>query len=152
LGLRVSGIFQAFLPYGKQACACIYTSYRASCRQQNTLSGNTEVFVEILSQLSPAGAKSSNHQYPAGMTTEGRKFNHSGGGGIIPSDTGLWNWHRKQLLPPQVSKSHCSNCYLQILSTTVASVTASTRYRIKTKVKCIRLEIFVAVTTKNVVF
>jgi hypothetical protein len=67
-----------------------------------------ELFVEILTQLSPAGANSSNHRYPAGMTTEVRKFNPSGGEKIIPSHTQLRNLNRKELLPTQVSKSRCS--------------------------------------------
>jgi hypothetical protein len=94
------------------------------------------VFVEVLTQISPAGADSGNHQYPVGMTTEVRHFNPSGGRKNHPFQ------HTTEEL--KTGRNFCSHrcqkslfqvSYLQLLTAKMVSVITSSKSRIINKVK-----------------
>jgi hypothetical protein len=84
-----------------------------------------EVFVEILTQLSPAGANSGNQQYPVGMTTEVREFNPSRGGHHPFRYSAQELEQEGNFVHTGVKKSLLQFCYLHLLSAKMASVIMS---------------------------
>jgi hypothetical protein len=95
-----------------------------------------EVFVEVLTQLSPAGADSCNHQYPVGMTTEVRHFNPPGGRKNHPFRYTTEELEQEGTFAHTgVRKSQFEFAYLQLPTAKMALVTTASKSGIINNVK-----------------